>query len=374
MARRAADGALGLPHGRLQPGAGVGIELPGLWLGGQSHWSSLGQFGDETLVLALALVAPAAACPGQHRAMRRQRRRKVTPCGHLSTVASVSWWRTLPGRPVTRTGWLRSRAPISPPSARSCRNAARPSSRPGRADRADRVGLASPKTSCVLLTPRALLVHVRTGGSHVLRPEVERSLSQPRCRDARGSVRLWTGAEASVRNHDQKIKDISRSVLPSTGRKSARVNRRIIHQRQRARELTAATAYRRDSDPDSVTPDLRGTYAPDITGMVWSRRAQDKVGPLVRWAEATIAADPVLRSAPRASQVAYFARRAGWPARPGRAGDTAPRCPDAASAAARKPRHRGVHREDGTLAGGSRAGRRSRRDGCRAGKPPAFLR
>jgi hypothetical protein len=40
-----------------------------------------------------------------------------------------------------------------------------------------------------------------------------------------------------MRNHDQKIKDISRSVLPSTGRRSARDNRRIIHKQQRAREL-----------------------------------------------------------------------------------------------------------------------------------------
>lgn len=111
-----------------------------------------------------------------------------------------------------------------------------------------------------------------------------------------------------MRNHGQKIKDMSRSVLPSTGRKSARDNRRIIHRQQRARELAAVTAYCRDTDPGSVTPDVHGTYAPDITQMVWHRRAQDKVGPLIRWAEATIAADPVLRSAPRAEQVAYFAR------------------------------------------------------------------
>jgi hypothetical protein len=111
-----------------------------------------------------------------------------------------------------------------------------------------------------------------------------------------------------VRNHDQKTKDMSRSVLPSTGRRSARDNRRIIHRQQRARELAAVTAYRRDGEPDSVTPDVRGAYGPDITQMVWHRRSQDKVGPLVRWAEATISADPVLRSAPRAEQVAYFAR------------------------------------------------------------------
>lgn len=111
-----------------------------------------------------------------------------------------------------------------------------------------------------------------------------------------------------MRNHDLKIKDMSRSVLPSTGRKSARDNRRIIHRQQRARELAAVTAYRRDGEPDSVTPDVCGTSGPDLTQMVWHRRGQDKVGPLVRWAEATIAADPVLRSAPRADQVAYFAR------------------------------------------------------------------
>jgi hypothetical protein len=111
-----------------------------------------------------------------------------------------------------------------------------------------------------------------------------------------------------VRNHDQKIKDISRSVLPSKGRRSAQVNRRLIHKKQRARELAAVIAYRRDADPGGVTPDVRGTYAPDITGMVWDRRVKDKVGPLIRWAKATVAADPVLRSAPRAEQVAYFAR------------------------------------------------------------------
>jgi len=68
-----------------------------------------------------------------------------------------------------------------------------------------------------------------------------------------------------VRNHGEKIKDMSRSVLPSKGRKGARDNRRIIHGRQRARELAAVTAYHRDADPESVTPDVRGTYGPDIT-------------------------------------------------------------------------------------------------------------
>jgi hypothetical protein len=111
-----------------------------------------------------------------------------------------------------------------------------------------------------------------------------------------------------MRNHNQKIKDISRSVLPSTSRKSARDNRRIIHKRLRARELTAVAAYRKDTDPGGVTPDVRGTYGPDITQMVWERRSRDKVGSLIRWARATIAADPLLRAASKADQVAYFAQ------------------------------------------------------------------
>lgn len=48
-----------------------------------------------------------------------------------------------------------------------------------------------------------------------------------------------------MRNHGQKIKDMSRSVLPSTARKSARDSRRIIHKQQRARELAAIVVYRR---------------------------------------------------------------------------------------------------------------------------------
>jgi hypothetical protein len=110
-----------------------------------------------------------------------------------------------------------------------------------------------------------------------------------------------------VRNHDEKVKDMSRSVLPSKGRESARYRRRAIHKRQRAHELAAVTAYRRDADPESVTPDVWGTHAPDITEMVWNRRAADKVGPLIRWARATIAASPTLRPASVEEQVAYFA-------------------------------------------------------------------
>jgi hypothetical protein len=86
MAQRAAHGAFRLAHRRFQPGEGVGIQLAGLRLSGKPQRPSQCQFGHETLVLALALLAPAASRPGQHCAVRRQRGRQVAPCGHASTV------------------------------------------------------------------------------------------------------------------------------------------------------------------------------------------------------------------------------------------------------------------------------------------------
>ena len=111
-----------------------------------------------------------------------------------------------------------------------------------------------------------------------------------------------------MRNHEEKIKDMGRSVLPSTGRKGARDDRRLIHKRQRTHTRAALTEYRRAADRESMTPDLRGKEARQITEMVWHRRGMDKVGPLIRWAAATIAADPRLRTASVPEQVGYFTR------------------------------------------------------------------
>jgi len=86
MAQRAAHGARGPAHRRFQPGEGVGVQLAGLRLSGKPQRPSPCQFGHETLVLAFALIAPAASRPGQQCAVRRQRGRQVAPCGHASTV------------------------------------------------------------------------------------------------------------------------------------------------------------------------------------------------------------------------------------------------------------------------------------------------
>ena len=92
MAQRAAHGALELGHRRFQPGEGVGIQLARLRLSGKPQRPSQCQFGHETLVLASALLAPAASRPGQHCAVRWQRGWQAAPCGHVSTVGQRFLW------------------------------------------------------------------------------------------------------------------------------------------------------------------------------------------------------------------------------------------------------------------------------------------
>ncbi len=60
-----------------------------------------------------------------------------------------------------------------------------------------------------------------------------------------------------MRNHGEKIKDMSRSVLPSKGRKGARDNRRIIHGRDLVKTLAATGRAPRDP----AVPGVRGRGA-----------------------------------------------------------------------------------------------------------------
>jgi hypothetical protein len=106
MARRAAHRARRPAHRRFQPGEGVSVQLAGLRLSGKPQRPSQGQFGHETLVLAFALIAPAASRPGQHCAVRRQRGRQVAPSGHASTVGQRFLRLVL--RDDQRSGWSMS--------------------------------------------------------------------------------------------------------------------------------------------------------------------------------------------------------------------------------------------------------------------------
>lgn len=114
-----------------------------------------------------------------------------------------------------------------------------------------------------------------------------------------------------MRNHDQKIKDMQRSVLPSTSGKYAREQRRIIHKRDRTRERDSFSVARQIFNADiGADVDLdfdEGRATRDIAEMVWERRYCDKVGPLCNWAIRTVAADEKLRAAPLREQVAFIA-------------------------------------------------------------------
>ena len=97
-----------------------------------------------------------------------------------------------------------------------------------------------------------------------------------------------------MRNHNEKARDMARSVLPSTARKSARQARASIHGRERARLRAELHALRVAGDPD------------DFEEMVDDRRGADKVGPLLAWAERLVARDPVLGAATPEDREAHF--------------------------------------------------------------------
>jgi len=100
-----------------------------------------------------------------------------------------------------------------------------------------------------------------------------------------------------VQNHDEKITDVIRSVLPSTARRDARRTRQLIHRAAR-RKVNVALRF---GDVDAVV-DIRGP----IEEMVWDRRAADKLGPLVRWALHQVRHDPRLREAGFAERIDHF--------------------------------------------------------------------
>lgn len=110
-----------------------------------------------------------------------------------------------------------------------------------------------------------------------------------------------------MHHHHDKSRDMARSVLPSTGRRRARQERAIIHRRERARLRHELHALSRHLDPLDFEGDLTWRDRGEMDLMVGLRRAADKVGPLLRWAEVTIARDPVLRDASPSDREVHFA-------------------------------------------------------------------
>jgi hypothetical protein len=111
-----------------------------------------------------------------------------------------------------------------------------------------------------------------------------------------------------VRNHNQKMKDMAESVLPSPARRWARAERRQIHQRDRARVRAALYEWATMVDPDDSEVDLRRDGTRAVREMVTERRSWDKTAPLTRWALARTERDPERRHAPVPDQVQVFRR------------------------------------------------------------------
>jgi hypothetical protein len=84
-----------------------------------------------------------------------------------------------------------------------------------------------------------------------------------------------------VRNHDEKTKDLVESVLPSSGRQSARVNRRLAHARHRTRQRLQLAALRTDPGADFGTG-LEIQRRMDLPEMVCDRRGADKTSSIGR--------------------------------------------------------------------------------------------
>lgn len=113
-----------------------------------------------------------------------------------------------------------------------------------------------------------------------------------------------------MRNHDEKARDMARSVLPSTRRKGAREDRSLMHHAERARVRRELHRMRAVGDPDDYDGDLgHGSNARrDMAYMVQRRRRADKIGPLIHWAERVVERDPVLVAAPPEDREVYFRR------------------------------------------------------------------
>lgn len=109
-----------------------------------------------------------------------------------------------------------------------------------------------------------------------------------------------------MRNHDQKARDMSRSVLPSTARHLSRKRRAQIHRTERARFRQELARLRALDDPDDHEGDLCWQARDRMDDMVRTRREHDKVGPLLRWAQHAAAHDPRIAGASPDEQLRHL--------------------------------------------------------------------
>ena len=112
-----------------------------------------------------------------------------------------------------------------------------------------------------------------------------------------------------MRNHNDKTRDMARSILPSTARAGSRERKKGSARRARSRNrarLARLASHVADAD---AFQEALGCYDLDDTGwdgMVEDRRGADKVAPLIRWAQARIARTPSLAQGDYRVRRSYF--------------------------------------------------------------------
>src|SRR5689334_2002640 len=97
-----------------------------------------------------------------------------------------------------------------------------------------------------------------------------------------------------------KVRDMARSLLPSTRRKSARDTRSQLHREARRTARLELARLERQPEAFEDLPGPDGGRDPEIGFMVKSRRWADKVNPFIRWATATT------RELPRESRLSHI--------------------------------------------------------------------
>lgn len=101
-----------------------------------------------------------------------------------------------------------------------------------------------------------------------------------------------------MRNHDQKTRDMARSILPSTARHASRSRKQGSARRARARHRALIGRLMEHLHDLDVFDEALDRYELDDIGwdgLVEDRRSADKVAPLIRWAEVRIERTPHLR-------------------------------------------------------------------------------
>lgn len=113
-----------------------------------------------------------------------------------------------------------------------------------------------------------------------------------------------------MRNHAEKRRDMARSVLPSTARKSARLNKACGNRAHRRNVTLTLDAWAKEIDPYDfeghvLEPEHDNRRDPTWDGVVWERRAHDKLS-VVRWAERLCETLPELKDACYLERYAFF--------------------------------------------------------------------